>query len=48
MYSKHFAEVKKFYDAGVWSEQKVREAFAKKWITAAEFQAITGHGILGK
>ena len=48
MYSKHFAEVKKFYDAGVWSEEKVREAVAKNWITADEFQTITGHGILGE
>jgi len=46
--SKHFEEVKKFYDAGVWSEEKVREAVAKNWITAAEFQTITGHEFLGE
>ncbi len=46
--SKHFEEVKKFFDKGVWSEEKVREAVAKNWITAAEFQTITGHGILGE
>ena len=46
--SKHFAEVKKFYDAGVWSEEKVREAVAKNWITADEFKQITGKGILGE
>lgn len=48
MCSKHFVEVKDFFDKGVWSEEKVREAVAKDWITAAEFQAITGHGILGE
>lgn len=48
MYSKHFAEVKRFFDAGVWSEEKVREAVAKNWITASEFQAITGKGLLGE
>ena len=46
--SKHFAEVKEFFDKGIWSEEKVREAVAKNWITAAEFQTITGHGILGE
>ncbi len=46
--SKHFAEIKKYFDSGVWSEQKLREAVAKNWITAAEFQAITGKGILGE
>lgn len=48
MYSKHFVEVKEFFDKGVWSEEKVREAVAKNWITAAEFQAITGKGIIGE
>lgn len=46
--SKHFAEIKKYFDSGVWSETKLREAVAKNWITAAEFQAITGKGILGE
>ena len=41
MYSKHFVEVKKFFDAGVWSEDKVREAVVKGWITAEEFKLIT-------
>lgn len=46
--SKHFEEIKKYYDAGVWNEQKLREAVAKNWINASEFQVITGHGILGE
>ena len=46
--SKHFEQVKEFFDKGVWNETKLREAVAKNWITAAEFQKITGHGILGE
>ena len=46
--SKHFEQVKEFFDKGVWSEEKVRAAVAKNWITASEFQTITGHGILGE
>lgn len=37
-----FEQVKKYYDLGVWSEAKVRNAVAKGWITAEEFKAITG------
>ena len=40
--SEKFNEVKNFYNLGVWSEKKVRNAVAKGWITVAEFQAITG------
>ena len=40
--SEKFNEVKGYYDLGVWSEKKVRNAVVKGWITAAEFQAITG------
>ena len=47
MYSKHFEEVKRYFDTGVWNEEKVRAAVDKNWINASEFQEITGHGILG-
>lgn len=40
--SEKFEQVKKFYDLGVWSEQRLRDAVAKGWITAEEFKEITG------
>ena len=41
--SAKFEEVKSYYDMGIWSEKKVRNAVIKDWITATEFQLITGH-----
>ncbi len=41
-----FEKIKKFYDCGVWSEQRVRDAVAKNVITAEEFKEITGKGLL--
>ena len=43
-----FERIKKYYDAGVWDEQRVRDAVAKNVITAEEFKAITGKGLLGE
>ncbi len=43
-----FEKIKKYYDTGVWSEQRVREAVAKNVITAAQFKEITGKGLLGE
>jgi len=40
--SEKFEKVKKFFDLGMWTEQQVRNAVAKGWITAKEFKAITG------
>ncbi|MBR0076320.1 MAG: XkdX family protein [Synergistaceae bacterium] len=40
--SEKFEEVKAYYDMGVWSEKKVRNAVVKGWITAEEFTTITG------
>ena len=40
--SAKFEQVKNFYDMGVWSEAKLRNAVVKGWITEAEFQTITG------
>ena len=40
--SAKYAMVKEFYDAGVWSEARVKNAVVKGWITEAEFQSITG------
>ena len=39
--SKNFDKVKGFYDAGLWSIGMVRNA-VERWITAEEFQEITG------
>ena len=43
-----FEKIKKYYEKGVWSEQRVREAVAKNIITPEEFKAITGKGLLGE
>ena len=40
--SKKFNIVKKYYDTGVWNEEMVRNAVAKGWITAEEYEIITG------
>lgn len=39
--SKHFEQVKKYYDKGLWSIERVRNAVVKGWITEQEFQLIT-------
>ena len=43
-----YEKVKKYYEMGVWSEQRVREAVAKNVITAEQFKEITGKGLLGE
>ena len=40
--SAKFETVKKFFDMGMWTEQQVRNAVIKSWITAEEFETITG------
>ena len=42
------AKVKRYYERGLWSEQRVRDAVAKNVITAEEFKEITGKGLLGE
>lgn len=37
-----FQKVKEYYDKGLWSISRVRDSVEKGWITAAEFEAITG------
>ncbi len=37
-----FEKIKKYYDMGVWSEQKVRSAVDKGAITPEQFKEITG------
>ena len=43
-----FEKIKEYYEKGVWSEQRVREAVAKNVITPEQFKAITGKGLLGE
>ena len=43
-----FDTIKKYYDLGLWSEQRVRAAHAKGIITPEQFKAITGKGLLGE
>ena len=40
--SKHFKKVKSYYDNGLWSVERVRNAVVKSWITAEEYKIITG------
>lgn len=40
--SNKFTAVKKYYEAGNWNIDMVRNAVVKKWITKAEFKEITG------
>lgn len=40
--SKHFKKVKGYYDSGLWSIERVRNAVIKGWITAEEYKDITG------
>lgn len=46
-HSEHFAEVKDYYDNGLWNEKRVRRAVVKGWITEEEAEEIingTGDG----
>ena len=40
--SPKFQKVKNYYDKGLWTVNMVRNAVVKDWITAAEFEEITG------
>ena len=40
--SKHFKKVKGYYDSGLWSIERVRNAVVKAWITQEEYKRITG------
>lgn len=37
-----FVMIRDFYEKGVWSEARVRDAVEKGWINAEEFKTITG------
>lgn len=40
--SKNYEKVKRFYDRGLWSEARVKNAVKARWITPAEYELITG------
>ena len=40
--SSKFEKVKAYFERGLWSLDRVRNAVIKSWITAEEFQIITG------
>jgi len=37
-----YEKVKYYYDNGLWSIQRVRDAVSKAWITLEQFEEITG------
>ena len=41
-HSAKFDKVKKYYDAGLWTKEMVRNAVKKDWITVSEYYEITG------
>ena len=40
--SRKFEQIKYWYVTGMWSKSKVADAVAKGWITAEEYELITG------
>jgi len=42
MHSRYYNTVKKMYDSGLWKINRVRDAVVQEWITAEEFEEITG------
>ena len=40
--SSKFEKVKGYFDRGLWNIERVKNAVVKGWITAEEFQIITG------
>ena len=41
-HSEKFELVKEYYDSGLWSEKAVKNAVKRGWITATEYEQITG------
>ncbi len=39
--SPKFKKVKGYYDSGLWNKEMVKNAIAKEWITAEEYELIT-------
>ena len=45
--SPKFNKVKNYYDKGLWNKQMVANAVVKGWITAEEYEIITGESYEG-
>ena len=43
-----YEKIKRYYEQGLWDEQRIREAVAKGIIDGEQFKAITGKGLLGE
>ena len=41
-HSEMFETVKEYYESDFWKKKAVRNAVARGWITAAEYEEITG------
>lgn len=41
-HSPKFEKVKRYYEDGRWKKSQVRDAVIKGWITAEEYEEITG------
>lgn len=41
-HSPKFEPVKNYYESALWKKKAVRNAVIKDWITAAEYEEITG------
>jgi hypothetical protein len=41
-HSKHYQQVLTYYRMGMWTVERVRNAVKMHWITAGEFEEITG------
>ncbi len=43
MASKKYGQLKEYYRLGMWTEEKLKTAVVKNWITSEEYKSITGH-----
>lgn len=41
-HSPRFEEIRQYYETGMWKKKAVRNAVKKGWITAEEYEEITG------
>ena len=41
-HSEKFGLVKNYYNDGLWKKKAVKNAVKREWITAAEYEEITG------
>ena len=46
-HSEKFELVRHYYETGAWKKKAVKNAVGRGWITAAEYQEITGEEYAG-